>query len=105
MKIVAWDGLGLVVLWKRLRMNVVSGPVPFRKRLEQGAFRVNPLIVILAATFFLLVTLIAIPGYFSHDELVWLDEIRLGNYWVLTHEPFFRPLGAVAISAVLRFPL
>ena len=49
--------------------------------------------------------LIAIPGYFSHDELVWLDEIRLGNYWVLTHQPFFRPLGAVVTSAVLRFPL
>ena len=34
----------------------------------------GPPIVILAAAFFLLVTLIAIPGYFSHDELVWLDE-------------------------------
>jgi len=86
-------------------MKIVSGPVLFRTWLEQGALRVKPPIVILAAAFFLLVTLIAIPGYFSHDELVWLDEIRLGNYWVLTHEPFFRPLGAVAISAVLRFPL
>ena len=72
---------------------------------------VERLALIFAAASALLVTLTAIPGYFSHDELVWLDRIRSDNSgWGLGlanlyHSPFFRPLGALAISSALRLPL
>ncbi|MGO9306542.1 MAG: glycosyltransferase family 39 protein [Candidatus Korobacteraceae bacterium] len=69
------------------------------------------LLVIIAVTCLLNVTLIAIPGYFSHDELDWSNRILSGDAgWgfglsSLRNSPFFRPLGAPAISLALRLPL
>jgi len=67
--------------------------------------------IIIAAAVLINVLLIAIPGYFSHDELDWRNRIATGNDpWGfdlanLRLSPFFRPLGAAAISLALRLPL
>jgi hypothetical protein len=69
------------------------------------------LFAIVVVTSALNVILIAIPGFFSHDELDWMNLIRRGFHgWDLfladyRHSPFFRPLGTVIISAALRLPL
>ena len=57
------------------------------------------------------VILIAIPGFYSHDELDWQNRIaRNHDPWSFglasfSHSPFFRPLGTIFISASLRLPL
>ena len=55
--------------------------------------------------------IIAIPGFYSHDELDWQNRIARADYpWSfglgsLTASPFFRLIGAIVISASLRLPL
>ena len=57
------------------------------------------------------VILISIPGYYSHDELDWLNRIRTHNYkWGfgladIEHSTFYRPLGAALASIALRLPM
>jgi hypothetical protein len=57
------------------------------------------------------ILLIAIPGFYSHDELNWQNRIARNDYpWSLglgnfTTSAFFRLLGAIFISASLRLPL
>jgi hypothetical protein len=57
------------------------------------------------------ILIIAIPGFYSHDELNWQNRIARNDYpWSLglgnfTTSPFFRLLGAIFISASLRLPL
>jgi hypothetical protein len=57
------------------------------------------------------VLLIAIPGFYGHDELDWQNRIARNNYpWSFglgdfSASPFLRPLGAIFISASLRLPL
>jgi len=69
------------------------------------------LLLIVMVTCVLNAILIAVPGYFSHDELDWLNRIQrgqggwdfgLGDYH---SSPFLRVLGAFIISAALRLPL
>jgi hypothetical protein len=67
--------------------------------------------VIIALVSLLNVILIAIPGYFSFDELIWQHYIQSGNGgWSfflanLRQSPFYRPLGSFVISIALRLPL
>src|SRR6185437_3557806 len=55
--------------------------------------------------------IIAIPGFYSHDELDWQNRIARNDYpWSfglgsLAASPFFRLIGAIVISASLRLPL
>lgn len=55
--------------------------------------------------------LIAIPGFYSHDELDWQNRIGRGDQpWALglgsfSDSPFFRLVGTILISASLRLPL
>ena len=55
--------------------------------------------------------IIAIPGFYSHDELDWQNRIARNDYpWSFglgnfTTSPFFRLLGTIVISASLRLPL
>jgi hypothetical protein len=57
------------------------------------------------------ILLIAIPGFYSHDELDWQNRIARNDYpWSFglgnfTTSPFFRLLGTIFISASLRLPL
>jgi hypothetical protein len=57
------------------------------------------------------ILIIAIPGFYSHDELDWQNRIARNEYpWSfglgdLTTSPFFRLLGTLFISASLRLPL
>lgn len=68
------------------------------------------LFIVALSAFLLNFLLTAIPGYYSHDELVWLDWIsHRTDSWGLglsdhLHSPFFRPLGTIIISAALRIP-
>ncbi len=69
------------------------------------------LLAIIVITCFLNMILIAIPGFYSHDELDWMNliarnfhgwDLFLADYRI---SPFFRPLGVTIISAALRLPL
>ena len=57
------------------------------------------------------VVIIAIPGFYSHDELDWQNRIARNDYpWSFglgsfTKSPFFRLFGTIFISASLRLPL
>jgi hypothetical protein len=57
------------------------------------------------------ILIIAIPGFYGHDELDWQNRIARNDYpWSFglgnfTTSPFFRLLGTIFISASLRFPL
>jgi hypothetical protein len=57
------------------------------------------------------ILIIAIPGFYSHDELDWQNRIARNDYpWSFglgnfTTSPFFRLLGTIFISASLRLPL
>lgn len=57
------------------------------------------------------ILLIAIPGFYSHDELDWQNRIARNDYpWSFglgnfTTSPFFRLIGTIVISASLRLPL
>jgi hypothetical protein len=57
------------------------------------------------------ILIVAIPGFYSHDELDWQNRIARSDYpWSLglgsfAASPFFRLLGAIFISASLRLPL
>jgi hypothetical protein len=72
---------------------------------------IQTLVVVLVSACLLNIILIAIPGYYSHDELDWLNLIGRGFHgWDLflddyQHSPFFRPLGTAIISTALRLPL
>jgi hypothetical protein len=67
--------------------------------------------IIIAAVCLMNAILIAIPGYFSFDELVWQRFIASGHGgWSffladLGQSPFYRPLGSLFISLALRLPL
>lgn len=67
--------------------------------------------IIVFAGLLLNAALISIPGYFSHDELTWINAINRGSGgWGFglgnpLHSPFFRLLGTIVISASLRLPL
>ena len=83
---------------------------PTRERAENDA-TVNDVLTIVAIGVIANILLIAIPGYYSGDELDWQNRIArnddpwsfgLGNF---TTSPFFRLLGAIFISATLRLPL
>ena len=57
------------------------------------------------------ILIIAIPGFYSHDELDWQNRIARDDYpWSFglgnfTLSPFFRLFGAIFISASLYSPL
>jgi hypothetical protein len=57
------------------------------------------------------ILIVAIPGFYSHDELDWQNRIaRNDDPWTFglgsfATSPFFRLIGAIFISASLRLPL
>jgi hypothetical protein len=71
----------------------------------------NDILIIVAIGVIANILIIAIPGFYSHDELNWQNRIARDDYpWSLglgsfTTSPFFRLLGAIFISASLRLPL
>ena len=87
--------------------------VSIRNRLETAGdwrFRRDVTAIVVAGIVVNLI-LIAIPGFYSHDELVWQTQIaRRDHAWSfflgsLTDSPFFRLFGTLFISASLRLPL
>ena len=81
-----------------------------RRRAENGAMA-NDVLRIVAIGVIANILLIAIPGYYSGDELDWQNRIaRNDDPWSFglgsfTNSPFFRLLGTIFISASLRLPL
>jgi Dolichyl-phosphate-mannose-protein mannosyltransferase len=71
----------------------------------------NDILIIVAIGVVANVLIIAIPGFYSHDELDWQNRIARNDYpWSFglgnfTTSPFFRLLGTIFISASLRLPL
>jgi hypothetical protein len=69
------------------------------------------ILVIVLAGLLINALLIAIPGFYSHDELDWRTMISQGRSdWSFglgsfTQSPFFRLLGTIVISASLRLPV
>ncbi|HET7879519.1 MAG TPA: hypothetical protein VFL55_01455 [Acetobacteraceae bacterium] len=71
----------------------------------------NDILLIVTLGMVVNILLIAVPGYYSHDELDWQNRIARHEYpWSfglgsITQSNFLRPLGAIIISLSLRLPL
>lgn len=90
---------------------LIRGQAGGDARDNAGDWRWKDILAIVAIGLIANLLIIAIPGFYSHDELDWQNRIARNDYpWSfglgsLAASPFFRLIGAIVISASLRLPL